>query len=133
MSDDAAAVLALLNPCPSGMKWPERENTSGIMPLDHRVLILQDAAPEKVGSIIMPPSETDKQKFAMTNATVIAVGTLAWCEAKHDARNFGVDFPAIAAGSRVKVGKYAGERYEGDDGVEYTMVKDEDIIGLLSR
>jgi co-chaperonin GroES (HSP10) len=108
-------------------------NSSGITPLDHRVLIKQDD-PETVtaGVIILPPSETDKQKYAMTNATVIAVGSLAWAEAKHDAERFGVDFNAPVPGSRIKVGKYAGTRYEGEDGAEYTIVNDEDVIGLLA-
>ncbi len=106
-------------------------NASGIIPLDHRVLIQQDRPKEKVGSIILPPSKVDEEKYAMTNATVIAVGSLAWAEAKHDAERFGVDFNAPVAGSRVKVGKYAGTRYEGEDGAEYTIVNDEDVIGLL--
>lgn len=107
-------------------------NASGIIPLDHRVLIKQDEA-EKItsGGIILPESEVDKQKYAMTSATVIAVGSLAWAEAKHDADRFGVDFNAPTPGSRIKVGKYAGTRYDGEDGTEYTMVNDDDVIGLL--
>lgn len=107
-------------------------NSSGILPLDHRVLIQQDAAKEMVGSIILPPSKVEEEKFATTNATVVAVGTLAWCEARHDARQYGVEFPDIAPGARVKVGKYAGTRYTGEDGAEYTIVNDTDVIGLLA-
>lgn len=107
-------------------------NASGIIPLDHRVLIKQDAAKEKIGNIILPPSKVEEEKFATTNATVIAVGSLAWCEARHDAHRYGVEFPEIKAGARVKVGKYAGTRYTGEDGEEYTIVNDEDVIGLLA-
>jgi chaperonin GroES len=107
------------------------DNPSGIIPLDHRVLILHDEAEEKVGSIILPDSERDKQKYAMTNATVVAVGPLAWAEAKHDADKFGIDARFPKPGDRVKVGKYAGDRHKGDDGVEYTILNDEDVIGLL--
>ena len=107
-------------------------NPSGIIPLDHRVLVLHDSVEEKVGSIFLPPSETDKKKFAMTNATVVAVGALAWAEAKHDARNFGIDAKFPCAGDRVKVGKYAGDQHKGDDGAEYTILNDTDVIGLLA-
>lgn len=114
--------------------WPPKPavNTSGIIPLDHRVLVLHDKVEEKVGSIFLPESEKDKQKHAMTNATVIAVGALAWCEAKHDAKNFGIDARFPEAGDRVKVGKYTGDQHKGDDGVEYTILNDADVIGLLA-
>ena len=109
-------------------------NKSGIYPLDHRVLILPDKVEEKTaGGIIIPISETDKQKYAMTNATVVAVGALAWSEAKHDARTFGVDAKFPEAGSRVKVGRYTGDRHEGADGEEYTIINDTDVIALLEE
>jgi co-chaperonin GroES (HSP10) len=107
-------------------------NTSGIIPLDHRVLVKQDEAEEKIGSILIPPSEQDKKKYAMTNATVIATGALAWAEAKHDARQFGLDAKFPQAGDRVKIGKYTGDRHKGDDGEEYTILNDTDVIGLLA-
>jgi chaperonin GroES len=109
------------------------DNTSGIVPLDHRVLVLHDPVEEKIGSIILPDSERDKQKYAMTNATVIAVGALAWSEAKHDARQFGIDTRFPEAGSRVKVGRYTGDQHKGSDGKEYTILNDSDVIALLTE
>jgi len=110
-----------------------RANPSGIIPLDHRVLVLHDKVEDRIGSIILPDSEKDKKKFAMTNATVIAVGALAWCEAKHDAKNFGIDARFPEPGDRVKVGKYTGDQHKGDDDVEYTILNDADVIGLLTQ
>lgn len=108
-------------------------NTSGIFPLDHRVLILPDTVEEKIGSIIIPISETEKKKFAMTLATVIAVGALAWSEAKHDAKTFGIDARFPNVGDRVRVGKYAGDVHKGDDGTDYTIVNDTDVIAIMGE
>lgn len=107
-------------------------NSSGITPLDHRVLIKQDDPEDRIGNILLPPKKVEEEKYAMTNATVIAIGSLAWAEAKHDAERFGVDFNAPVPGTRIKVGKYAGTRYEGSDGKEYTIINDEDVVGILS-
>ncbi|MES2782600.1 MAG: hypothetical protein V4657_07385 [Pseudomonadota bacterium] len=108
-------------------------NPSGIYPLDHRVLIMPDKVEEKIGSIIIPMAETDKQKFAMTNATIVAVGALAWSEAKHDAKTFGVDAKFPEVGSRVKVGKYTGDVHKGADGEDYTILNDTDVIAMLEE
>lgn len=109
-------------------------NPSGIYPLDHRVLILPDKVEEVTkGGIIIPSSETDKQKFAMTNAVVIAVGALAWSEAKHDAVSFGIDAKFPEPGTRVKVGKYTGDVHKGIDGEEYTIINDTDVVALLEE
>lgn len=115
---------------PTAWEWPT--NSSGIIPLDHRVLVLRDTVEEKTaGGIYLPDSEREKQGFATTNATVIAVGALAWAEAKHDAHQFNIDARFPQAGDRVKVGRYTGDQHKGDDGVEYTILNDSDVIGLL--
>lgn len=107
-------------------------NASGLDPIDKRVLVQKDAAQEKTaGGIILPDSERDKKKFAMTKATVIAVGALAWAEAKHDSQQFGLGFVAPAPGDRVQIGRYTGDNITGADGQEYTIINDTDVIGRL--
>ncbi len=106
-------------------------NTSGIQPFDHRVLLLHDPVQEKVGSIIMPDQERDKQKFAQTKATVIAMGDMAWGEARYDAQRFGMETKFPEVGSRVLVGRFAGNTYKGADGKDYVLVNDEDVLAFL--
>lgn len=106
-------------------------NTSGILPLDHRLLVLHDPVETKVGSIIIPDSEADKRKFAQTKATVIACGDMCWAEAKHDARQFGINAAFPEAGDRVLVGRYTGDQHKGADGREYTIINDGDVLGLV--
>lgn len=111
-----------------------RRNASGIIPLDHRVLVLHDTVEERTaGGIILPASEVDKQKYATTNATVISVGALAWAEARHDIEAFKIDAMLPQPGDRVKVGKYTGENHKGADGKEYTILNDTDVLALLTE
>ena len=108
-------------------------NTSGIIPFDKRCLVLHDKVEEKVGSILLPPSELDKKKYAQTTATVIAIGDMAWAEAKYDASQFGVVSRFPAPGDRVLVGRYTGDVHKGADGVDYVVLNDVDIIGFIDK
>jgi co-chaperonin GroES (HSP10) len=107
-------------------------NPSGIIPFDHRVLVLHDSVDEKIGSIILPDAERDKKKYAQTRATVIAVGDLAWVEAKHDASQFGVESKFPVPGDRVLVGRYTGDVHKGADGTDYVVINDVDVIAFLA-
>lgn len=109
-------------------------NTSGIVPLDHRLLVLHDAIEEKTkGGIFLPDVDRDKQKYAQTKATVIACGDMCWAEAKHDARQFGINAAFPEPGDRVLVGRYTGDQHKGTDGKEYTVLNDSDVIAFLDK
>lgn len=102
-------------------------NTSGIQPLDMRVLVKPDPVEAKTaGGIIIPESTKEMQRFATVKATLITVGVNAWAEARsHPA------FTAPAPGDRVLIAKYGGVELKGDDGAEYRILNDEDITALL--
>lgn len=106
-------------------------NASGIVPLDHRLLVLHDSVEEKIGSIIIPDAELDKKKYAQTKATIIATGDMCWAEAKHDAKAFGIEARFPDAGDRVLLGRYTGDTHKGRDGREYVVVNDTDVIAFL--
>ncbi len=109
-------------------------NTSGIVPFDKRCLVLHDPVEEKTaGGIILPDQERDKQKYAMTRATVIALGDMAFAEAKYDAKQFGMNASFPEAGDRVLVGRYTGDTHKGNDGKDYTVINDTDIIGFIDK
>lgn len=98
-------------------------NASGIVPFDTRVVILPDKVEEKTaGGIILPGQAVDKEKYAQTKATLVAVGGNAFAD-------WGaVDKPEV--GSRVIVGRYVGNTHKGADGEDYTVCNDEDILAL---
>lgn len=104
-------------------------NTSGIEPLDLRVLVFPDTVDEKIGSIIVPEQVKERDKYAQIRATVVAVGENAWEEAS--SRSPG--FVAPKAGDRVIIQKYGGIDLEGPkDGKMYRLLNDQDILGRLA-
>lgn len=117
----------------SPVKPAVKLNGSGWVPFDKRILVLPDEAPETVGGLgllIAPPSMKEQNKFAMQTGTLVAIGQLAWAEAKYDAQRFGLDVTFPKPGDRIRIGKYAGARFDGADGRDYLMMNDEDILGM---
>jgi chaperonin GroES len=104
-------------------------NTSGFEPLDLRVLVLPDEAKAMLGSLHLPDSVVEQDKFAQTKATLIAVGDNAWEEARARAPGFVPPVP----GDRVLFGRYSGQRLKGDDGRDYIIMNDEDVIARLHK
>lgn len=101
-------------------------NTSGITPLDVRVLVRPDAVSDKVGGIFLPDSVKEQDRFAQMKATLIAAGANAWCEAKA-----GAGFVAPEPGARVLIAKYGGILVKGDDGADYRIMNDADVTAIL--
>jgi chaperonin GroES len=96
-------------------------NTSGLQPVDQKVLVLPDPAEEKTSfGLIIPESVRDKNKYATMECTLIAVGANAFIEwGKGN---------GLAPGDRILMAQYAGARTKGADGQEYILMNDEDII-----
>ena len=96
-------------------------NPSGITPLDVKVLVKPDPVEEKTaGGIILADTTKEKSRYAGTKATLIAVGPNAFREWGEGAG------PKI--GDRVLYAQYSGARQKGDDGEEYVVMNDEDLI-----
>lgn len=102
-------------------------NTSGFQPLDLKVLVLPDPVPEKVGSFYMTETHKEKEKFATVKGTLVAVGENAWEEAASRSPNFTMPRP----GDRILIAKYGGILLTGDDGKDYRIMNDTDVIARL--
>jgi chaperonin GroES len=100
------------------------QNVSGIVPADVKVLVYPDPVEEKTaGGIIRPDMLRDKEKYATTKATIVGIGAgafLEWAES---------DRPVV--GARVVTAQYAGLRIKGNDGKEYVICNDDDIVAVL--
>lgn len=97
-------------------------NPSGIIPLDVKVLVKPDPVEEKTaGGIILADTTKDKNKYAATRGTLIAAGPNAFKEWGPGAE------PGV--NERVLFAQYAGSRFKGDDGEDYIVMNDEDVIG----
>lgn len=99
-------------------------NTSGIIPKDHKVLVLPDPSEEKTaGGIIIPDAVKDRNKFATMRATLLAVGSNAFAD-------WG-DGAGVEPGARILMAQYAGARTKGIDGADYILMNDEDVIAEI--
>lgn len=102
-------------------------NTSGIEPLDLRVLVMPDPVEEKTkGGIILVPDAVEKEKYATVKATLIATGVNAFAEAKGNPA-----FCPPLPGDRVMIAKYGGVNIKGNDGADYRLLNDADVVALL--
>jgi len=106
------------------------KNSSGINPLDLRVLVKPDDVETRTaGGIILPESAADQKKHAMQKGTLVAVGENAW----EEAASRSPAFRKPVTGDRVLIAKYGGVRVTGLDGGEYILMNDEDVIGRLEE
>ncbi len=100
-------------------------NDSGLVPLDLRILVKPDAVEEVTpGGIIRPDSVKDKQKYAATKATLVAVGANAFREWGETARR-------PEPGDRVLFAQYSGARERGADGLDYCVMNDADLLAVI--
>lgn len=105
------------------------KNPSGINPTEFKVLI----EPKKTddvskGGIIIPDETKDRQQYAATEGTLIALSPLAFTYAGPSEWN-GEAKPKT--GDRVVYAKYAGAVIRGKDGKEYRLCNDKDVCAVL--
>ena len=93
-----------------------------IKPIGDRVLVKHTEESEQVrGGIIIPDSAKEKPQ----EAEVIALGT-----GKKD-EDGKVQAFEVKVGDRVLIGKYGGTEVKIDD-QKYTLVREDDILGILT-
>jgi len=100
------------------------ENTSGIVPVDMRVLVKPDAAQTKIGSIELPDAVIEQKKYAGTKATFVLAGANAFSD-------WGDTAAKPKPGDRVHFAQYSGARLKGEDGEDYVIMKDEDLTAII--
>ena len=100
------------------------QNTSGIHPKGHRVLILPDPVEEvtQSGIILSVGENRDRERLAQLKGTIVELGNTA-----------GLDQPApwAAEGDHVIFGKYSGLIYQGADEKEYRIINDLDVVAIV--
>lgn len=104
----------------------QEQPMSGITPLDLKVLIKPDEVQTKTaGGVLLPDQTVDKQQYATTKATILAVGANAfkeWGEGN-----------GPQPGDRVVTAQYAGLRVEAPNGEKLVLCNDADVIAILKE
>jgi co-chaperonin GroES (HSP10) len=97
----------------------------GLHPVEFNVIIEQDEVEEKTkGGLILIDQE--KQKNMATRGTIVAVSPLAFT---YEEWPEGSRKPDV--GARVAFVQHAGKLIEGQDGKEYRIIKDKDVLAVL--
>jgi chaperonin GroES len=100
-----------------------------IQPLGDRVLVKRRKDSEQIkGGIVIP----DTAKEQSQEADVVALGTGNVCECKEDCcKDKKIHFE-IKVGDRVLMNRYGGNEIK-IDGEEYVIVRQNDILAILSK
>jgi chaperonin GroES len=93
-----------------------------IQPLADRILVRRIEEKETVrGGIIIPDTAKEKPQ----EGEVVAVGPGRMSD---DGKRFVME---VKKGDRVLIGKYSGTEVK-IDGIEYTILREDDVLGILS-
>lgn len=100
------------------------KNTSGLQPVEFKVLVEPEAVEEvSAGGIVMIQATTEREKMKQVKGKMIAVGGNAfydWME------------PRPKVGDTVLFAKFAGLMTTGADDREYRVLNDKDITAVVS-
>jgi co-chaperonin GroES (HSP10) len=105
-------------------------NTSGISPVEYKILILPEQAEEtdetlkraKAAGLLLVDKTTEREKMAQVKGRLVAVGGNAF-------EDWAGQVPQ--PGDVVYFAKYAGYVVKGDDGQEYRLANDKDVSAVL--
>ena len=98
-----------------------------IVPLLHTILIKPDEVETKtVGGIIIPDVVTDKERKAVEYGTVVTVGPRAFID-------YGCDPTILKGGDRISFARHSGKVIKDEDGTEFVLVNDIDILAKIEE
>jgi len=101
-------------------------NTSGIHPIEFNVLVKPEAVEEKQGSLYKPKESLEREWFEKVRGTLVALSALAF---NYDEWPEGSEKPKV--GENVIFARHAGVFVDGEDGKEYRVMKDKDILAVI--
>lgn len=124
-------------------KSPEGERKPGVRPTKYRALVLPDEVNDLTdGGIAIPGQSADKAENGQTEGEFISSGSKAF----NDWKVYGKRWLWVwwfnrllnpdeipKPGDRVVFERYAGQYLTGEDGLEYRMLNDDQIVGIRKR
>jgi co-chaperonin GroES (HSP10) len=100
-------------------------NKSGILPTEFNVLVLPDPVEEVTkGGIILTDPTKESDKHAAVEGTLVAISPLAFTYEDWE------DVHKPKVGQKVIYARYAGNLFDGNDGKEYRLLKDKDLLAV---
>lgn len=99
------------------------ENTSGLTPIEFKILVLPDLIADKIGSLYIPDQKKERDQFAQFKGTLIATGGRAFEDCGE---------PSPQVGDRIYFARYAGKPVDGADGKSYRLINDRDVSAVVT-
>ena len=98
-----------------------------IIPCGHRILVKPEKVEEKTeGGIYIPETAKGREQQGTMKGVVVEVGPNAW-KAFDDGHQW------ANVGDKVCFKRYAGEVIKDDDGTEYRIMNDEDVLSVFRK
>lgn len=100
-------------------------NKSGLTPVGISILVLPDPVEQitESGIVVSTDSTHAKEEMKQTDGEVIAIGEHAYYDEK----------PRCKVGDRVIMASYSGIIRKGNDGLNYRIIKDNDVVAILEK
>jgi len=104
-------------------------NPSGIWPTEFRVLVKPKTLEERIGSIIIPEPTRERDQYAQTEGTLVAVSPLAFSYVEE----WPSGYQPPKVGDQVMFAKYSGGTdITGKDGQTYRLINDRDVTAVIA-
>lgn len=102
------------------------ENTSGVKPCGHRLLILPEQIEKTTASGIITVTDSEEERHALSQVfgKVVELGETAFADQPS---------PWCNKGDRVSFAKFAGLIVTGKDGKKYRVINDLDIVSVVEE
>jgi chaperonin GroES len=98
-----------------------------IKPCGHRVLVKVQQTERKTASgIVLPDSAVEKNQRDQVKGIIVEIGRTAW-------KAFDDGEPWAVVNDLVLFSRYGGKIVFDDDGTEYRILQDEDVVAIVSE
>lgn len=97
----------------------------GLSMYGFNVLVKPKPVEEKIGSIFIPDTHKEKLEYSVTEGELVALSPVAF---SYEQWPEGTRLPQV--GDRVTYGKFVGAKVEGNDGIEYRVMEDKEILAV---
>lgn len=100
-----------------------KKPSHGIRPQEYKVLVKPVEVQTKIGSIQLPDTVIEKDKEASVEGELVAMSPLAFSFEQGFE-----DKPDI--GDRLVFARFSGVKIRGNDGTEYRLMNDKDVLAI---
>jgi co-chaperonin GroES (HSP10) len=97
-----------------------------ITPCGHRIIVRPDSIPERQGTLYLPTTTREREKYAQTFGVIVAIGPTAW-------KAFDSGEPWAKVGDHISFAKYGGYLVEDPETKEhFRILNDEDCVSVIT-